>query len=216
MKLSDRAMTSAIRCALRVKFEDTRRYAFLEEVGTSTGFANAGWADAVCLHLWPSDGLALWGFEIKASRTDWLKELKDLRKSEKIARFCDRWIIVAPKGLVRDGELPPAWGLWEYNHETDAIVHRVKGEERKPSKYLHRGFFAALVRRTAETLPSAHTLAMIAEAATDRARRANERRVGQLESSLKAEQQRNEKMQKAALAAGLRWNSWRQEFERAA
>lgn len=58
-------------------------------------------------------GLAVHGHEIKVSRGDWLRELKDPDKAEAFARFCAYWWIATPKGLLRPDELPKGWGLIE-------------------------------------------------------------------------------------------------------
>jgi len=50
--------------------------------------------------LWPSRGLHLMGFEIKAGRGDWLRELKDPGKAEGIAAYCDQWWVVAPAEVI--------------------------------------------------------------------------------------------------------------------
>lgn len=211
-KISDAEMTSRIRAALRTQYADMHRFALLEEVGNTTGFGNRGWADAVLLHLWPSDGLALWGFEIKASRTDWKKELANPKKSENIARFCDRWIVVAPKGLVRDGELPAAWGLWTYDPETDRLHAAVAGEKRKPHKYLHRGFFASLIRRTAPTLPSATYLAQVTSEALRTARKERQAQLDSAHKTLDAERRKYQRLLDAVNASGLNYSEWSGEL----
>jgi hypothetical protein len=89
-------------------------YAFFTEIRDHTGFARATphTADALAMGLWPSRGLELLGFEVKASRPDWLRELKDPGKAEAICRFCDRWwIVTGTPDIVQAGELPPTWGL---------------------------------------------------------------------------------------------------------
>lgn len=87
-------------------------FALFFEVRNGTGFARTmRSADAIAMDLWPSRGLELHGFEIKVSRSDWLRELKEPAKAEEIARFCDRWWVVAPRGVVLSTELPPTWGL---------------------------------------------------------------------------------------------------------
>ena len=53
----------------------------------------------------------LHGHEVKVSRSDWLAELADPSKAEAWKRYCDRWWLVAPAGVVRDRELPQGWGL---------------------------------------------------------------------------------------------------------
>ena len=55
---------------------------------------------------------AVHGHEVKVSRSDWLSELKDPEKSERIKRFCDFWWLVVPDAsIIKPGELPEGWGL---------------------------------------------------------------------------------------------------------
>jgi hypothetical protein len=99
------------------------------------------------MSLWPSRGLHLHGFEIKASRADWLKELKTPGKSAEVQQYCDFWWVVAEKGIVEDGELPPTWGLLE-RHGSQL---RCKREAPKLSIMpVSDEFLAALFRRLAE------------------------------------------------------------------
>lgn len=59
-----------------------------------------------------SSSQAIHGHEVKVSRSDWLTEMRDLTKSERIKRFCDYWwLVVSGPGIVKDGELPEGWGL---------------------------------------------------------------------------------------------------------
>lgn len=54
----------------------------------------------------------LHGFEIKASRADWLAELRDPAKAESFKRHCSYWwLVVSDQRLVQEGELPADWGL---------------------------------------------------------------------------------------------------------
>ncbi|MFM2090729.1 MAG: Bordetella phage vB BbrM [Planctomycetota bacterium] len=73
--------------------------------GTSRRF------DLIAIMGWNSRGHEALGFEVKVSRGDWLRELKDPAKAEPLVRLCSRWWIVAPPGVVEVEELPPAWGL---------------------------------------------------------------------------------------------------------
>jgi hypothetical protein len=85
-------------------------WGLLTKVRSGTGFSDRlRTADALAMSLWPSRGLELHGFEVKVSRSDWVKELRVAAKAEEFARYCDRWWVVA--GVVREGELPPTWGL---------------------------------------------------------------------------------------------------------
>lgn len=88
-------------------------FAFFEQVRNSTGFRRTvRTADAMAMSLWPSRGLLLHGFEVKVTRTDWLRELANPAKAEELAAYCDRWwIVVGDPKVVQEGELPPTWGL---------------------------------------------------------------------------------------------------------
>lgn len=68
--------------------------------------------DVVAFRLWGDN--VLLGFELKVSRSDWLRELKQLEKSRDWARSVDQFFVVAPAGCVQDGELPIGWGLIEW------------------------------------------------------------------------------------------------------
>lgn len=87
--------------------------AFLSHVRDGTGFQGAGRTlDAVVMQLWPSRGLTLSGFEVKCSRKDWLKELREPGKADGFVRVLDYfWLVVADRDLVQSDELPETWGL---------------------------------------------------------------------------------------------------------
>lgn len=125
-------------------------WALLEEVAPSTG-GGTRYADAVAVGLWASRGHAIHGFEIKVSRSDWLRELKDPSKAEPVCRYCDHWWIVAPKGVVKDGELPMAWGLLELR--ASGLTQIVAAPRLEPQP-IGRAFFASLMRRGLEDLES--------------------------------------------------------------
>jgi hypothetical protein len=125
-------------------------WALLEEVAPKTG-GGTRYADAVAVNLWSSRGHAVHGFEIKVSRSDWLRELKQPEKAEDVYQYCDYWWIVAPKGIVKDGELPPTWGLLELRES--GLVQSVAAPKLSP-KPITRGFFASLMRRGHEQVTS--------------------------------------------------------------
>lgn len=126
------------------------QYAFFEQVANGTGSRQDRWADAVAMGIWPSRGLLIHGFEIKVERRDWLNELKNPAKSEPVQKFCDRWWIVTPKGLVTPTELPPTWGLIELD-AAHRCHYAVTAPELQPEP-LTRSFVAAVLRRANEHL----------------------------------------------------------------
>ena len=53
------------------------------------------------------------GFEIKASRSDWLRELKNPEKLTHFAQRCNEFYIVAMPNVVQMDEIPEGWGWLE-------------------------------------------------------------------------------------------------------
>lgn len=122
-------------------------YAFLEQVADATGARHHRWADALVMGLWPSRGLGLTGIEVKVSRTDWLRELKDPAKAETIARFCDHWFVaVGNEDIVRDGELPENWGLLVPANTKARIAVKKAAGVLNPQP-VTRDFLAAILRQ---------------------------------------------------------------------
>ena len=119
-------------------------FAFLPQVANGTGGNRSRTADALAMSLWPSRGLELHGFEIKVSRGDWLRELKEPAKADAVARFCDRWWIVVPtRDIVKPAELPRGWGLLATSGESLRAVVEAGIIECEP---LTRQFLAAVLR----------------------------------------------------------------------
>lgn len=124
-------------------------WALLHEVRNATGYRRTTrTADAVALNLWPSRGLELYGFEVKASRGDLVKELRNPEKAQEIMQYCDRWyLVLGHKDLIQPGELPPTWGLMIA--QKNRLV--IKTESPKnDAKDLDRGFIASLLRNYTE------------------------------------------------------------------
>lgn len=138
--------TSQINAALRARF-CAPEWALLFNVGDGTGMNQRRWADAVAMNLWPSRGLEIHGFEVKASRSDWLRELKKPDKSGPVQRYCDRWWVVAPPDVVKDGELPPTWGLY---HAKGGKLSQAVAAPKLEAQPVTREFVAAMLRRASE------------------------------------------------------------------
>jgi transcriptional regulator len=126
-------------------------WALMQEVAPKTG-GGTRYADAVAVNLWSSRGHAVHGFEIKVSRSDWLRELKQPEKAEDIFQYCDYWWILAPRGIVKDGELPPTWGLLELR---ESGITQIKAAPKLAPIAITREFFASLMRRGQEDIQAA-------------------------------------------------------------
>lgn len=138
--------TPAIAKAVRAKF-CAPEWATFFEVHNSTGATQRRSADAIAMNLFPSRGLRLHGFEFKASRGDWLRELKDPAKSWPIQRYCDHWWIVAFPDIVKTEELPPTWGLYVLK---GSGLHAVVKAPLLDAEPVDAPFLAALLRRANE------------------------------------------------------------------
>lgn len=123
-------------------------FAWFENVPNSTGYAKRRSCDALALGLWPSAGLLLHGFELKVSRGDWLRELRQPEKATPLKRFCDHWWLVSGDDTVspHSHDLPMTWG-----HLVVRNGQLVQAREAPPLQAvpLDRGFVAALARKLA-------------------------------------------------------------------
>lgn len=89
----------------------TQKYIAVTQVRSNGTYAEST-ADAIVMGNWPSSGYEIAGFEVKVSRNDWLNELKDLNKSERIKKYCHRWwLVIADADMTKPGELPEGWGM---------------------------------------------------------------------------------------------------------
>lgn len=127
----------------------SRRYAVMPEVGNGTGANVRRHVDLVTMGLWPSQGLLLEAIEVKTSRNDWLRELRQpLKQEQSIFRWVDRWWVAAPEGVVREDEVPPAWGLLELTAR--GVMRAAKEAPALQPEPMTRDFLAALLRRAPE------------------------------------------------------------------
>ena len=136
---------SDLRARLRARYAPPA-YVYFEEVRDATGFFSLRTADSVAMGVWPSRGLLLEGFEIKASRSDWRRELKNPKKGEGVLSYCDRvWVVTTSRGLVHDEEVPPLWGIIE--PRGNGLAMRREAKVNPDRHELDRLFFASLMRQ---------------------------------------------------------------------
>lgn len=125
------------------------RWVFASHVPDAAGFDACRTADAVAMDMWASTGRELHGHEVKVSRADWLRELRQPDKAQAVAKFMDRWWLVVPDAaIVRDGELPAWWGMLVLTAEGCRVLRRAPKLRPEP---LSRNFVAGLVRAAMET-----------------------------------------------------------------
>lgn len=87
------------------------RYVCAEHVRARSGF-DTRTLDFVAIDTWASGKLATHGVEVKVSRSDWLRELKEPEKSAPFMEWTTHfWLAVPDLGVARADELPEGWGL---------------------------------------------------------------------------------------------------------
>lgn len=154
--------------ALRTRF-CAPEWATAFEVGERTGGSSRR-ADCVAMNCYNSRGLEIHGVEVKAHRADWRRELKNPDKAEQgVFRYCDRWWIAAPKGLVQPEELPENWGLLEF--ENGNLTQRVKAGKLSPIAP-DKSFMASFLRGV--STPSADELRVLVHRETQVMRQRHE------------------------------------------
>lgn len=113
------------------------------EVSNDTGTRASRWIDAVAVGIWPSTGHEVIGIEIKVSRSDWQRELKEPAKAQSLMRYCTRWYLACPDGLVKADELPATWGMLVL--KDGVIKTKVTAKLLEPEP-LTPGFMMAILR----------------------------------------------------------------------
>jgi len=154
-------VTSAECCAAIADRFAPKEWATVFNVGNATGWSHSRRADALSLNCFPSRGMELYGFEIKVSRGDWMRELRDPDKSGPIQDMCDRWYVVAgDEFVVKDGELPTTWGLLVLTKRSLVVKREAPKLRAKPWP---REFVAAMMRAASEHMVPRSALAAMAD-----------------------------------------------------
>jgi hypothetical protein len=130
-----------INSALAVRYA-APRYAYFSEVFHSVGYGRR--TDGIAVAMWRSLGLYIHGFEIKASRSDWLREIKNPGKADGAFSNCDFWwLVTASDEVYRADEIPPDWGLITVRGNG---LHTVKAAKQLNPKATDREFICSILR----------------------------------------------------------------------
>ena len=152
-----RMTSSHVKAALRMHYA-APQYATMEEVRNATGRLKKRqgkqprYADMIAMGLWPSGGLEMIGFEVKVSRSDWLKEISDEKKSVPVSQFCDRWYLVtSSEKIVKEGESPDGWGWFVV--DSDYRIREITPAPKRNAEPITREFLASLLRNATTSNP---------------------------------------------------------------
>lgn len=171
-KTKTKATTDQVMAALRARYT-APQHAFLAEVPNATGASAARRVDALAMGLWPSRGLLLEGFEVKVSRSDWLREVKKPEKAEPFVRFLDRfWLVVGDEEIVNLEEVPLPWGVMALRGKR---LHTIKDAEALSPEPPTRPFLAALMRQIYDQGSGADVAKLVEQQVGEVRREANKR-----------------------------------------
>lgn len=148
--------TKNILKALRRRHPESE-WAFFEELRAGTGYRKT-WAstgpldnnpeqrfDAWAINLYPSKNFLRIAYEIKVSRSDFLREIKHPEKRAQALQLSNQFYFVAPPGLIKASELPPEAGLIEVKGEWESRL-KVRAPVREAVAPTWQ-FFASIARR---------------------------------------------------------------------
>lgn len=96
---------------LSKKYGENGEYIVLFDCPDTVGMKQERRCDAVALGMWSRTNYNIHGFEIKISRGDWLRELKQPNKSDPFIGKCDYWWLVTGNiAIAKPEEIPEYWG----------------------------------------------------------------------------------------------------------
>lgn len=143
----------------------SRAWIYAEEVRISTGFFPYGGPgvrslemdpviraasdqriDAFALHTWPSKKYRRIAYEVKASRSDLLRELAQPWKCEAALALSNEFFLVAPTDVLTGGitdDFPETWGIMSYHKGRTTTIKRPKWRD---TPYPPYSFMLSLAR----------------------------------------------------------------------
>ncbi len=145
-KISAKELTAKVNTLLLKRYDRPEWATFFEVCHGETMCR----ADFIAFNLFPSRNFKILGFEVKASRGDWQKELRNGKKADYFVGQCDEWYIVqAYDGIVKIDELPKGWGL--KTMKGDRLYTKVHSKiEYKPVP--KREFFVRMIEKSQDSI----------------------------------------------------------------
>lgn len=125
-------------------------WATFAELNIGTGSNGGRWIDFYAMNCYPSKGNLKVAYEIKASRADFLREMKQPNKRAAAEKLADECYFVAPHGLIAADEIPEGWGLIVMNK---GGLRMVKQAKQRRIETLPISFVLSIARRSSEPAP---------------------------------------------------------------
>ncbi len=119
-EMTDKEKTEKIyECLDRLHEENwsLKNWITIREVRCGTGYRYQNQRSFDYMAICTLEGNSVRGYEVKASRADFLKDVKDPEKQKALRCFCNLFYYVAPEGMIKKEELPPWAGLIELKYD---------------------------------------------------------------------------------------------------
>lgn len=131
------------------------RWVTVRELPNATAWKAARRIDLFAIGAWPSEGFDTVAFEVKVSRADFLRDMKDPTKQRFSRLMASNFYFATVAGIVKPGELPDWAGLVEFDPADEDPYRRRAGKFVVPAPELPRmhptwPFVACLTRLMAK------------------------------------------------------------------
>lgn len=163
LELSPPVTTRELQALLADRYPGDR-YSLFFDVPDDVGMHARRRADAIAVGTWKSVGHYIDGFELKASRSDWLRELKAVEKADPFIERCDRWwLVTSSPAIAKLEEIPACWG-WLAATKGGLRVQRPAQLLRPKNDTVPRLFMIGILRKFRDDLLNAPEVRLVLEA----------------------------------------------------
>jgi hypothetical protein len=153
LEASPKLSTEQLEAMLRAKYPRDR-YALFFDVPDAVSLDARRRIDAVAVGIWKSVGREIEAFELKVSRSDWLREVKQVNKADPFVALCDRfWLVTGDPSVAKPDEVPACWG-WMTGTKHGLRVQRPAQKLPRDRENLPWGFTLGLLRKLQDDLVS--------------------------------------------------------------
>lgn len=186
------------------------RYALFFDVPDAVGTNQQRRADAIAIGCWRSVGHSIDGFELKISRSDWLREVQLVAKADPFIERCDRWwLVTSSPDIAKLEEIPACWG-WMALTKGGLRVQRPAPRLPTEAKTIDRLFAIGILRKLQEDLTKAPEVAQIMSTAQAKmAERIDQEVKWRTERNQRRVDELQAKVTKFEAESGLKIDDWR-------
>ena len=152
--MNDTEKTKTILDALKAKhcgWGYDRRFVMFPELRLGSGYADIAQRRIDLFTISSEKGNYTTAYEIKVSRGDFLKDIKDKSKQRGARLYSTNFYYVAPKGMIQEDEVPLWAGLLEYDFEEKRFNTKIVAplQSRNTPSW---GLVCSIVRRVNDAL----------------------------------------------------------------